>query len=54
MAPLDWDSVMKAQPSKLSDEDVDAFYESLVGVSRNTSIAGTCILEVGERVLPSI
>jgi len=32
MAPLDWDSLMKAQSSKLSDDDVDAFYESLVGV----------------------
>ena len=33
MAPLDWEKLMAATPSKLSDDQVDEFYESLVSVS---------------------
>ncbi|KAL4233575.1 hypothetical protein ACF0H5_008256 [Mactra antiquata] len=31
MPPLEWDKVMAASPTKLSDDEVDSFYESLVG-----------------------
>jgi hypothetical protein len=33
MPPLEWDKVMAAKPAKLSDDEVDTFYESLVDVS---------------------
>lgn len=33
MPPLDWDKLMAAKPTELSEEDVEEFYESLVSVS---------------------
>lgn len=30
MPPLDWDKLMAAKPTELSEEDVEEFYESLV------------------------
>ena len=33
MPPLDWDKLMAAKPTELSEEDVEEFYQSLVSVS---------------------
>ena len=44
MAPVDWNKLMAATPSKLSDDEVEEFYESMVKVSdKHCCILKCCI-----------